>query len=59
MNAMAGPDHRDSTSVDIPAPDFTANYTILWQGFAALVSVRQHLAEGLDANVEKAHAGTH
>jgi len=53
MNAMAGPDHRDSTSVDIPAPDFTANLNDSLQGLRIGV-VRQHLAEGLDANVEKA-----
>ncbi len=53
MNAMAGPDHRDSTSVDMPAPDFTANLNDSLQGLRIGV-VRQHLAEGLDANVESA-----
>ncbi len=53
MNVMAGPDHRDSTSVDMPAPDFTANLNDSLQGLRIGV-VRQHLAEGLDANVESA-----
>ncbi len=53
MNAIAGTDHRDSTSVDMPTPDFTANLNDSLQGLRIGV-VRQHLAEGLDATVEKA-----
>lgn len=53
MNVIAGPDQRDSTCVDMPAPDFTANLNDSLQGLRIGV-VRQHLAEGLDANVEKA-----
>lgn len=53
MNAIAGPDMRDSTSVDLPAPDFTAQLNDSLQGVRIGV-VRQHLGEGLHANVEKA-----
>jgi aspartyl-tRNA(Asn)/glutamyl-tRNA(Gln) amidotransferase subunit A len=53
MNVMAGPDPRDSTCVDSPAPDYTATLSDSLQGLRIGVP-RQHLAEGLGAKIEAA-----
>jgi len=55
-NAMAGSRPPRLPSVDIPAPDFTANLNDSLQG-CAWCRTPNNLAEGLDANVEKSHAG--
>jgi aspartyl-tRNA(Asn)/glutamyl-tRNA(Gln) amidotransferase subunit A len=53
LNVLAGHDPKDSTSVDLPVPDYTRsikqpvqNLRIGW--------VREHFSEGLDAEVEAA-----
>ncbi|MDX1490217.1 MAG: Asp-tRNA(Asn)/Glu-tRNA(Gln) amidotransferase subunit GatA [Pseudohongiellaceae bacterium] len=53
MNVMAGSDSRDSTCVDADTPDYTANLNEPLKGLRIGVP-RQHLAEGLSAEVEKA-----
>lgn len=53
LNVMAGADSRDSTCVDIATPDYTATLNEPLKGLRIGVP-RQHLAEGLSAEVEKA-----
>lgn len=53
LNVMAGPDSRDSTCVDVPADDYTATLNEPLKGLRIGVP-REHLAEGLGAEVEKA-----
>lgn len=53
MNVMAGPDSRDSTCVDSPAPDYTSTLKDSLQGLRIGVP-RQHLAKGLGAEIETA-----
>ena len=53
MNAIAGPDIKDSTCVDLAAPDYMATLNDSLQGLRIGVP-RQHLAEGLGAEVESA-----
>jgi aspartyl-tRNA(Asn)/glutamyl-tRNA(Gln) amidotransferase subunit A len=53
MNVMAGPDSRDSTCVDSPAPDYMATLNDSLQGLRIGVP-KQHLAKGLGAEVEAA-----
>ena len=53
MNAMAGLDEKDSTSIDMEVPDFTATLGDSLQGLRIGVP-RQHFAEGLSADVEEA-----
>ncbi|MDT8427507.1 MAG: Asp-tRNA(Asn)/Glu-tRNA(Gln) amidotransferase subunit GatA [Pseudomonadales bacterium] len=53
LNVMAGPDPRDSTCLDIPAPDYTATLNDSLQGLRIGVPA-QHFAEGLNSDVEKA-----
>ena len=53
MNAIAGPDSKDSTCVEVAAPDYMATLNDTLQGLRIGVP-RQHLAEGLGAEVESA-----
>ena len=53
MNVMAAPDSRDSTCMNLPVPDYTATLGDSLQGLRIGVP-RQHLAEGLGAEVESA-----
>ncbi len=53
MNAMAGPDPRDSTCVDGAAPDYMATLNDPLKGLRIGVP-RQHITKGLGAEVEKA-----
>jgi aspartyl-tRNA(Asn)/glutamyl-tRNA(Gln) amidotransferase subunit A len=53
MNAMAGLDKKDSTSIDRPAEDFTASLNQPLKGLRIGVP-KQHFAEGLSAEVEQA-----
>ncbi|MEX2132269.1 MAG: Asp-tRNA(Asn)/Glu-tRNA(Gln) amidotransferase subunit GatA [Pseudohongiellaceae bacterium] len=53
MNVMAGMDPRDSTSVDLPVPDYTATLGDSVSGLRIGIP-RQHFAEGLSPGVEKA-----
>ena len=53
MNAMAGLDEKDSTSIDMAVPDFTASLGDSLQGLRIGIP-RQHFAEGLSADVEQA-----
>lgn len=53
MNAMAGLDEKDSTSIDMEVPDFTASLGDSLQGLRIGIP-RQHFAEGLSADVEQA-----
>ena len=53
MNVIAGPDPKDSTSVDAPVPDYTATLNDSLKGLRIGVP-RQHLAEGLGKEVEQA-----
>jgi aspartyl-tRNA(Asn)/glutamyl-tRNA(Gln) amidotransferase subunit A len=53
MNVMAGPDSRDSTCVDSPAPDYTSTLKDSLQGLRIGVP-KQHLAKGLGAEIETA-----
>lgn len=52
MNAMAGMDPRDSTSVDRPVPDYTATLSDSLDGLRIGIP-RQHFAEGLSTGVEQ------
>ncbi len=52
MNVMAGLDPRDSTSVDLDVPDYTAELDNSLQGLRIGLP-RQHFAEGLNADVEQ------
>lgn len=53
LNVIAGHDHRDSTSIDIPVPDYVSS---LAKGVAkAKVGLpKEYFAEGLDAEVKSA-----
>ncbi|MDP1932788.1 MAG: Asp-tRNA(Asn)/Glu-tRNA(Gln) amidotransferase subunit GatA [Gammaproteobacteria bacterium] len=53
MNVMAGPDIKDSTCVDMAAPDYMATLNDSLKGLRIGVP-RQHLAKGLGAEVESA-----
>lgn len=53
MNVMAGPDLRDSTCVETPAPDYMATLNDSLKGLRIGVP-KQHLAKGLGAEVEAA-----
>ncbi len=53
MNVIAGPDSKDSTCVEVAAPDYMATLNDSLQGLRIGVP-RQHLAEGLGAEVESA-----
>ncbi len=53
LNAMAGLDEKDSTSIDRPAEDFTASLNQPLKGLRIGVP-KQHFAEGLSMEVEKA-----
>lgn len=53
MNAIAGPDARDSTCVEDAAPDYMATLNDSLKGLRIGVP-RQHIAKGLGAEVEKA-----
>lgn len=53
MNAIAGPDPRDSTCVEDAVPDYMATLNDPLKGLRIGVP-RQHIAEGLGAEVEKA-----
>lgn len=52
LNAMAGFDERDSTSVDMPVPDFTATLNDSLEGLRIGIP-KEFFGEGLDANVAK------
>ncbi len=52
LNAMAGLDDKDSTSLDIPAEDYTADLQKPLQGLRIGIPV-QHFAEGLQPEVEQ------
>ena len=52
LNVMAGPDDRDSTSIDKEVLDYTASLNDSLQGLTIGVP-RQHFAEGLDREVEQ------
>ncbi|MEW6595352.1 MAG: Asp-tRNA(Asn)/Glu-tRNA(Gln) amidotransferase subunit GatA [Thermodesulfobacteriota bacterium] len=56
LNAICGYDQRDSTSVDVPVPDYTA---VLVDGLGGLkVGIpREYFAAGLDSEVESAVRG--
>jgi aspartyl-tRNA(Asn)/glutamyl-tRNA(Gln) amidotransferase subunit A len=53
MNVMAGLDPKDSTSVDLAVPDYTADLEQPLDGLRIGIP-RQHFAEGLSADVEQA-----
>lgn len=53
MNAIAGPDPRDSTCVEDAVPDYMATLNDSLKGLRIGVP-RQHIAKGLGAEVEKA-----
>jgi aspartyl-tRNA(Asn)/glutamyl-tRNA(Gln) amidotransferase subunit A len=50
MNVMAGHDSRDSTCIDHPVPDYTANLNDSLQGLRIGLP-KQYFGEGLDAGV--------
>lgn len=52
MNVMAGLDEKDSTSIDMPADDYTAALNDSLDGLRIGIP-KQHFAEGLSAEVEK------
>ncbi len=51
-NVMAGLDPKDSTSIDLPVPDYTASLGDSLEGLKIGLP-RQHFAEGLSAGVEQ------
>ncbi|MEX0964921.1 MAG: Asp-tRNA(Asn)/Glu-tRNA(Gln) amidotransferase subunit GatA [Pseudohongiellaceae bacterium] len=53
LNAIAGLDTKDSTSIDRPVEDYTASLNDSIKGLRIGVP-REHFAEGLSAEVEKA-----
>ena len=53
MNAIAGHDPRDSTSADIPAPDFTKALSGNVKGMKVGIP-REYFIEGMDPEVDKA-----
>jgi aspartyl-tRNA(Asn)/glutamyl-tRNA(Gln) amidotransferase subunit A len=56
LNAIAGHDPRDSTSADIPAPDYTAALKKDVKGLKIGIP-REYFIEGMDPEVEKAIRG--
>ena len=56
LNAMAGFDEKDSTSIDQPVPDFTANLNKQLDGLKIGIP-KQYFAKGLDSDIEKAIQG--
>ena len=52
LNAMAGFDERDSTSVDLPVPDYTATLDQPLAGLKVGI-LREFFEKGLDATTEK------
>jgi aspartyl-tRNA(Asn)/glutamyl-tRNA(Gln) amidotransferase subunit A len=56
MNAIAGHDPRDSTSVPEPVPDYSDLTGDGWQGLKVGLPREYHQAEGLDPDVGKAMA---
>ncbi len=52
LNAIAGLDEKDSTSIDKPVDDYTADLNNSLQGLKIGIP-RQHFAEGLNSDVEK------
>ena len=52
LNTMAGFDPRDSTSVDKPVPDYTANLNQALAGLKIGLP-KQYFADGLDSGVEQ------
>ena len=52
LNVMAGHDGRDSTSIDTPVPDYTANLGDALNGLRIGLP-KQYFGEGLDAGVAK------
>jgi len=53
LQAMAGFDPRDSTSVDVPVPDYVAELATPMQGLRIGI-LKEFFGEGLDPAVEKA-----
>jgi aspartyl-tRNA(Asn)/glutamyl-tRNA(Gln) amidotransferase subunit A len=53
MNAIAGHDHRDSTSIKRPVPDYTAALQDGMEGIRVGIP-QEYFAEGLDPEVERA-----
>jgi aspartyl-tRNA(Asn)/glutamyl-tRNA(Gln) amidotransferase subunit A len=53
MNAIAGHDHRDSTAVNIPVPDFTQALKKDLQGMKIGLP-KEYFIEGMDPQVDKA-----
>jgi len=53
LNVMSGFDERDSTSLNVPSDDYTANLTDKLAGLKIGLP-KEYFAEGLDANVAKA-----
>lgn len=51
LNAMAGFDPRDSTSVDMPVPDYTANLNASLKG-KTIGLPKEYFEQGLDKQVE-------
>ncbi len=56
LNVMAGLDLKDSTSIDLPAEDYTATLNQSLSGLRIGIP-RQHFAQGLSAEVEAAVRG--
>lgn len=52
LNAIAGRDPRDSTSVDLPVPDYTLHVNEGVRGMKLGVPV-EYFAEGMDPNLER------
>ena len=52
LNVMAGLDERDSTSIDEPVPDYTANLNTDIKGLKVGIP-KEYFADGLDADVAK------
>ena len=57
LNAVAGHDPRDSTSVNLPVPDYTVSLKEELRGVRIGVP-REYFIEGMDRDVEKAVKGT-
>ncbi|TYO99082.1 aspartyl/glutamyl-tRNA(Asn/Gln) amidotransferase subunit A [Geothermobacter ehrlichii] len=53
LQAIAGHDHRDSTSIDCPVPDYSAALQQKIEGLKIGLP-REYFIEGLDADVQKA-----
>jgi aspartyl-tRNA(Asn)/glutamyl-tRNA(Gln) amidotransferase subunit A len=52
MNAIAGFDEKDSTSVDVPAPDYTKNLNQDLKGLKIGLP-KEYFSEGLDKNIQQ------